>query len=119
MTEPKPPSVVRDEAQIIFPNFVLLRYFVNTVLKPLGYDLDVTDLHTVLLLSRVTHPKMGTFTRFATTKPRRQDYMVQVNYYGEFRESIEVLPSLQVIEEFIYDYSNQQSKAFVCRVPSR
>ena len=101
--------------QLIFPNHVHLLWFMRNYIDPLGYDKRVDTHHSVLLITRAISPKTGYVSRYASTRPHKVNFLDEVLMYpdDEVMQSIRLMTDLNVVEEFLYGFSDKHHQAFI------
>lgn len=114
MTEDQPVSDTK-RVQLIFPDHGHLKWFIRKYIDPLGYETRIDIPHSVLLITRAISPKAGYVHRYASTRPHKVSFLDEVLIYPgeEVMLSITLITDLNVVEEFLYGFSDKQHQAFI------
>lgn len=101
--------------QLVFPNHVHLRWFIREYIVPMGYETRIDAHHSVLLITRAISPKTSYMNRYASTRPYKVSFLDEVLMYPgeEVMQSIGLITDLNVVEEFLYGFSDKQHQAFI------
>lgn len=96
----------RDKAQLIFPSYTALKSFIDTYLIPLGYVINITPPHHVLLLSRDNIYSRGVIARYASSRPIQVDFKGYKPVLTEdlLMDSLACITDPKVAEELIYAF---------------